>query len=197
MRLEPFALTLAAVIAAAHAVDARGARGGGMRSAGARTSVTRSPGSYNRSTSRGVSRSSPAGSVNRSTSSNVSVNRDASGNVSRDVNRSVSRDVHRDTNVYGDRGYYAGGRYYGGAPLARAAVAGAAVGVTAAAIGSVAYSLPSGCGSFTTAGYPYYSCDGVYYAPQYSGDDVSYVVVEAPEGAQPAEQTPPPAPSAG
>ncbi len=64
-------------------------------------------------------------------------------------------------------------------------VAGAAAGITAAAIGSVAYSLPPGCGNVYYGGYPYYACGGVYYAPQYSGSDVTYVVVENPENAPP------------
>jgi len=57
---------------------------------------------------------------------------------------------------------------------------GVAAGVTAAAIGSVAYSLPSGCGNYYYAGSPYYNCGGTYYAPQYSGSDVTYVVVNNP-----------------
>jgi hypothetical protein len=52
--------------------------------------------------------------------------------------------------------------------------------VTAAAIGSLAYSLPTGCGSLHYGGYPYYNCAGVYYQPQYSGSQVTYVVVDNP-----------------
>jgi len=85
-------------------------------------------------------------------------------------------------NVNGDHGYYGGGGYYGGYPLARAAGVTAAVGLTAMAIGSVAYALPAGCGNYYYGGNPYYNCGGTYYQPQYSGTDVTYVVVEAPEG---------------
>ena len=56
--------------------------------------------------------------------------------------------------------------------------------MTAAAIGSAYYSLPAGCGYYSA--YSYYHCGGAWYAPSYQGDDVTYVVVEAPEGA-PAE----------
>jgi hypothetical protein len=163
-------LAFAALAAGLHQTDVaarggggRGGGGGGMRSSGgarpsggARTNVT---------------------SSNASASRNVNVN----------SNRNVNRNVNRDVNVNGDRGYYRGGSYYRGGygygrPVARAAAATAAVGLTAAAIGSIAYSLPGGCGSFYTYGSPYYNCGGVYYAPQYSGTDITYVVVENPEG---------------
>ncbi|HVK86488.1 MAG TPA: hypothetical protein VM513_20355 [Kofleriaceae bacterium] len=97
-------------------------------------------------------------------------------------NRNVNRDVNRDVDVHGDWGHYGWGGGYYGAPIARGIAYGAAVGLTAAAVGSVAYSLPSGCGSYNYAGSPYYNCGGTYYAPQYSGEDVTYVVVENPEG---------------
>jgi hypothetical protein len=41
----------------------------------------------------------------------------------------------------------------------------------------VAYSLPYGCSPYHSY---YYSCGGVYYQPQYVGDEVTYVVVENP-----------------
>ena len=66
--------------------------------------------------------------------------------------------------------------------LARAAAWGTAAAVTAAAIGSVAYSLPSGCTTLYGYPTPYYNCAGTYYAPQYQGTDITYVVVESPEG---------------
>jgi hypothetical protein len=43
-------------------------------------------------------------------------------------------------------------------------------------VGSVAYSLPSGCSPYSY----YYNCGGVYYQPQYQGDNVTYVVVDNP-----------------
>ena len=63
---------------------------------------------------------------------------------------------------------------------AAGAVVGAAV--AAAAIGSMVYALPPGCGSAYYTGYTYYDCGGVWYQPQYEGDDVVYVVVENPSG---------------
>jgi len=90
--------------------------------------------------------------------------------------------VHRDNDFHGDHGYYRGGHYHGGygAPLARAAVGTAAVVGAAAAIGSIAYSLPPDCSSVVTPSGTYENCGGVYYSPQYSGDQVTYVVVEEP-----------------
>jgi hypothetical protein len=196
---------LAGLLAVAGDAGARGGRGGGGRGGGgfrgggggARTSATRSGGSYSRP-SGGGTRTAPSGGGTRTGgnyAARTSPNATRTGQTAnRDVNRNVNRNVNRDVNVDGDRGYYAGGRYYGGYPVARAAAVTAGVALTAAAVGSIAYSLPSGCSPY----YGYYACGGVYYQPQYQGDNVTYVVVNAPEGA-PAEgsaagsaQPPPP-----
>ena len=126
---------------------------------------------------RGV-RGSTRTSVNRGASRNV--NRGASQNVNRDVNRNVNRDVNRDIDRDYDR--YGGYRdvdvdvdrdYH---PVAGAA----AVAVTAAAVGSVVYSLPPSCSTTVVGGVTYQECGGSYYQPQYSGSQVNYVVVEPP-----------------
>ena len=44
------------------------------------------------------------------------------------------------------------------------------------------YALPPGCASYYYGGYPYYGCGGAWYQPHYEGSDVTYVVVEAPQG---------------
>jgi ABC-type Zn2+ transport system substrate-binding protein/surface adhesin len=49
-----------------------------------------------------------------------------------------------------------------------------AAGVTAAAIGSMMYSLPRGCYRQPDG---YYLCNGGYYAPRYYGSDLVYVRV--------------------
>ena len=199
------ALALVAIASGVHIeqADARGGRGGGggfrggggaARAGGARTSVSGASRSYSRPsggyarTSGGYTRS--AGGYTRGYAGGANVQRGAY--TSRDVNRNVNRNVNRDVDVHGDYGYYRGGRYYGGyrgyggygygAPVARAAAYGVAAGVTAAAIGSVAYSLPSGCSSLYYSGLGYYNCGGVYYQPQYSGTNVTYVVVQNPQG---------------
>jgi hypothetical protein len=176
----------AALLAVATDAGARGGRGGGGRGGGgrgggggARTSATRSGGSYSRP-SGGYNR--PSGGTTR-TGGNYAAR--TSSTQTRNVNRDVNRNVNRDVNIDGDRGYYgAGGRYYGGYPVARAAAVTAGVALTAAAVGSVAYSLPAGCSTY----YGYYSCGGVYYQPQYEGDNVTYLVVPGPEGAAPAAE---------
>jgi hypothetical protein len=195
---------LLAVSTDAGARGGRGGGGGGFRGGGgggARTSATRSTGSFSRPSGGGTA-SRPSGGGNYSRpSGGGNYSRPSGGgnyaartsntqtrnvnNTNINSNRNVNRNVNRDVNIDGDRGYYAGGRYYGGAPVARAAAVTAGVALTAAAIGSVAYSLPAGCSPY----YGYYSCGGVYYQPQYEGDSVTYLVVPGPEGAeQPAAE---------
>lgn len=65
-------------------------------------------------------------------------------------------------------------------PVARGVAFGTAAAVTSAAIGSMIYSLPPTCATSVYGGMTYYSCGGVWYAPQYQGDRVVYVVVENP-----------------
>ena len=86
-------------------------------------------------------------------------------------------------NVNGYRGGNYGGGYggWGGGwdhPVAAAATVGAAAAVTSAAIGSAYNTLPSGCGAYVNG---YYQCGSTYYQPQYSGTDVQYTVVNAPQ----------------
>jgi hypothetical protein len=52
-----------------------------------------------------------------------------------------------------------------------------AAGVTAAAIGSMARSPPSGCTLYSAS---YYQCGNVGYQPQFEGSNVTYVVVNPP-----------------
>ena len=65
-------------------------------------------------------------------------------------------------------------------PVAAGVAFGTAAAVTSAALGSRYYSLPPACAPYPYGAYTYYSCGGVYYAPQYEGDRVVYVVVERP-----------------
>ena len=99
----------------------------------------------------------------------ANVNRDFARPANRDVNRNIDRDWDVDVDV--DRGWH---------PVARAAAWGTAAAVTAAAIGSVAYSLPPSCVITVVDGVSYNQCGGVWYAPQFEGSTVSYVVVSPP-----------------
>jgi hypothetical protein len=149
-------LTLAAtVLASMPAADAQRVRAG----AGAGAS---------RSTAR-VSRGAHAGNYGGNYSANASasrttVHRNAQVNQNVNVNRNVNVDVDH-------RGYG-----YGGA----AAVAGAAV-ITAAAIGTVAHSIPPSCTTVVSGGVTYQQCGNTWYQPQYAGTSVTYVVTNPPQ----------------
>jgi hypothetical protein len=67
-------------------------------------------------------------------------------------------------------------------PIAAGIAIGAIAG--AVAIGSTYYYLPVDCPPYYWNDIYYYSCDGVYYQPQYEGDTVVYVTVPDPSGGQ-------------
>lgn len=94
------------------------------------------------------------------------------------------------TYIHGET-YHGGGTYIHGEtyhyyngwddhPIAAGVAFGTAAAVTAAAIGSVVYSVPSSCGTVIVNGFSYYQCGSVWYRPQYYGTTVQYVVVTAP-----------------
>jgi hypothetical protein len=117
-------------------------------------------------------------STRPATRANVSRGAVNRGNVNRgNINRG-NRINTGDVNINRDwDGGYTGCCYYGGA---RAAAWGAAA-VTAAAIGSTVYSIPSsGCSETTVNGVTYVQCGSTWYRPEYSGSSTSYVVVNAP-----------------
>lgn len=90
-------------------------------------------------------------------------------NVHRNTNVNVNR--HVDVNVNNRRG-----RYYH--PVATGVAIGATAAVTAAVIGSVVNTLPpSGCTTVIRNGIAYSQCGSVWYEPRYSGNSVTYVVV--------------------
>lgn len=126
-----------------------------------RTSVSGSQSAQvNRSGSAQVNRS---GSVNRNT--NVNVNQNV--NVHRDINVDVDDDWH-DHDDWDDH------------PVARGVAIGTAAAVTAAAIGSIVYSVPPSCATVVVNGLAYQQCGSTWYQPQYAGSQVSYVVVNPP-----------------
>lgn len=98
------------------------------------------------------------------------VNRSGNRNVNRNVDRNVNRNINRNVNVHSDWDRH---HYH---PVAR----GVAVGVTAAAVGSVVYGLPGGCRTVVVNGIGYRDCGNVWYAPRYQGSQVVYVVVNQP-----------------
>jgi hypothetical protein len=121
-------------------------------------------------------RSSGRHNVNRNANSNRNLN--SNRNVNRNTNRNVNRDVNRDVNVNRSRHvdvdvnhHYNSG--WGGAGF----VAGVA---TAVAIGAIVASLPPNCTTYSYSGIGYRQCGGTWYQPQYSGANVTYIVVNEP-----------------
>ena len=84
----------------------------------------------------------------------------------------------REDGTFGDGDWDWGDRDH---PVAAAAAVTAAVGVTAAVIGSVVYAPPPNCSTVVVNGFSYMNCAGVWYQPQYAGAQVSYVVVNPPQ----------------
>src|SRR3954469_22734807 len=74
-------------------------------------------------------------------------------------------------------------RYYGfsmSAPEADAAVVGSACAADTLAIGSIVSTLPADTFVTEVNGRAYRRCGNVWFQPQYTGSDVTYVVVRAP-----------------
>ena len=197
-------LACAAMPDASHARGARAARpagGGGQMATSsvvgenhnvqATSSVSVNNGNINRNTNvqtnygdinRNTNVNTNTGTVNRNTNVNTdygNVNRNTNanaytGNVNRNVNvngNNANVNVNRDVDIDVNHGWY------DNHPVATAAAVGTAVAVTAAAIGSIVYSLPPSCTVVVENGVQYNYCGGVYYQPMYSGSTVSYVVV--------------------
>ena len=140
--------------------DARkGNRGGGK----AHSSVNRG---HNKNVNRNRNKN-----VNR----NTNVNRNK--NVNRNTNVNVNRNRSRNVNVDIDVDHRHGRNYH---PIGTAVAVGAAVAVTAAIVGSIVNTLPSGCTTVIQNGISYSQCGNVWYEPQYSGNNVTYVVVNTP-----------------
>lgn len=118
-------------------------------------------------------------STNINQGANRNANRNANVNRNTNVNRNANVNVNRNVNVDVDNryGYRDGWDYH---PIAAGVAIGATAAVTAAVIGSVVYSVPPSCSTVIVNGISYSQCGSTWYAPQYSGTNVQYVVVEAP-----------------
>ena len=93
--------------------------------------------------------------------------------------RQSQRQRQRQPNVHVNSNYHSGwyGDYH---PVATGVAVGAGMALGAAAIGSIAYSLPGNCALMPYGGISYQQCGGVWYQPQYAGTQVQYVVVNPP-----------------
>ncbi|MFC3550344.1 hypothetical protein ACFOLC_04890 [Lysobacter cavernae] len=65
-------------------------------------------------------------------------------------------------------------------PWATAAAITTTAAVTAAVIGSMVYSLPPSCTAVVVGNVTYEQCGSTWYQPQYSGSQVTYIVVNSP-----------------
>ncbi len=154
---------LLAVTADAHAgPHARG---------GARTSVNHAGGGGAAAANRGG-----GANVNRGAGANRTANANRNYDRNTNVNRNI--DVHNDIDIDVDDHWNNG--WGGDHPVAAAAAVTTAVAVTAAAIGSIAYSVPPSCVSTVVNGVAYQQCGSTWYQPQYAGTTVQYVVVNPP-----------------
>jgi hypothetical protein len=139
-----------------------GMRGGGMRGGGMRLGAGGA----------GTRMNFPASDrhVRRDANTNINYN----GNYNRNIN--VNRNLNVDVDVHHAYGYGYGGYH----PIARAAIATAAVATTAAIVGSYYRSLPPSCTVVYRVGLTYYQCGSAWYQPSYVGSSIQYIVVSAP-----------------
>jgi hypothetical protein len=116
-------------------------------------------------------------SVNHNANRNANVNRNVNANAN--VNRNVNANVNRNVNVHVDNDYRGGCCYNN---VGHAVATTAAVVATAAVVGSIvsAASMPPSCQTTVINGIAYQSCGGTWYQPQYSGSQVTYIVVNPP-----------------
>jgi hypothetical protein len=105
---------------------------------------------------------------------------DRGGDFNRNLNVDHSANVNVNRNVDVNNSYHSGwyGDYH---PVATGVAVGAGVALGAAAIGSIAYSLPGNCSLMPYGGISYQQCGGVWYQPQYAGTQVQYIVVNPPQ----------------
>jgi hypothetical protein len=138
----------------------RGGGGGGARAAPSRSNV-QGNGAQRNNVQNNAQRNNVQrnGGNNRVNTGDVNI-----GNGNRNTNINIDNDHGGDWND----------NYH---PIARGVAFGTAAAVTAAAVGSMMYTLPPACSPYRTS---YYYCGGVYYEPQYQGDKVVYVVVPQP-----------------
>lgn len=105
----------------------------------------------------------------------------SSGRANVNSNKNVNVNTHRDidVDVHHHGGYYGGGCCYRSGVGTAMAVTATAM-VTAAVIGSMVNTLPSGCSTVIVNGFAYQQCGSTWYQPQISGSNTTYIVVNPP-----------------
>jgi len=173
------------------AADARpGTRGGSSASV---SSGARGGGGASRgggSASRGGQRSAGAGSAGANRGANATgggnTTRTASASGNRNVNSNRNTNVNNVNNVNVNRNVNVNGNGNGNwdndwdddwEPTGR----GLAVVGTAAVVGAIVRQPPANCVPVNVNGVTYSQCGSTWYQPQYSGSQVQYVVVNAPQ----------------
>jgi len=120
-----------------------------------------------RGNKKGGTRTSVNHSSNKNRNVNVNSNKSSNTNVNVNRNKNTNRNVNVDVDV-DRRGRRRGGVWTG-----------VAVGVsTAIVVGTIVSTLPTGCTTIIQNGISYQQCGTVRYQPQYSGNNVTYVVVK-------------------
>ncbi len=148
--LQLFLLMLSVAVMLAFIPQQADARKGNKSSGKARTSVNK-----NRNTNRNSNK-------NRNTNINRNSNKNTNVNVNSNKNTNVNIDVDVDRRHRHNNGGF---------------VAGVATGLV---IGAIVRSLPSGCNTVVRNGISYSQCGTTWYQPQYSGNNVTYIIVAAP-----------------
>jgi hypothetical protein len=158
------AFCLLALVAAPAAAGKRGGGGGGHNVQTRGTTKTNFSGG--------------GGGGNRNTNLNKNRNTNVNSNRNTNVNVNSNRNVNVDVDVHHRGGYYGGCCGYN--PVATAVAVTAATMVTAAVVGSIVNTVPSGCMVTVINGISYQQCGSTWYQPQYAGGGVQYVVVGRP-----------------
>ena len=171
--LVPLTVVVLGSFALAPVAEARGGGGGGGGERGGGGG-----GGAHAGGGGGGARASGGGGGNRQQVNNS--NRDVRANNVRNTsvnnvnNRNTNVNVNKNVNVNVDnRGGGWDNNYH---PVATAVAVTAAVGVTSAIVGSMVYSVPTGCVPVNYGGFIYQQCGGVWYQPQ----GAQYVVINPP-----------------
>ncbi|HEY2292767.1 MAG TPA: hypothetical protein VGM86_18855 [Thermoanaerobaculia bacterium] len=122
-------------------------------------------------------RSNTRTNINQSAGASRSASAGTNGNRNANVNANQNVNVNRNVNVDVDNHWDNDGWDH---PVAAGVAIGTAAAITAAAIGSIAYSLPPSCTMVAMNGVTYQQCGSTWYQPQYAGSQVTYVVVNPP-----------------
>ncbi|HEY4575101.1 MAG TPA: hypothetical protein VIJ26_14080 [Thermoanaerobaculia bacterium] len=158
-------------LAALAALLGAGPAGAQRQARTTRTNVNQSAGA-----NRGASANTSA-NANQNANVNRNANVNQNANVNRNVNVNQNVNVNRNVNVDVDNHWDNDGWDH---PVAAGMAIGTAAAITAAAIGSIAYSLPPSCTMVAMNGVTYQQCGSTWYQPQYAGSQVTYVVVNPP-----------------